>query len=63
MKTGDLVRNKATGDLAIVKKRGEGDLNIWMTLLPLEDSALGTDIVYLVKYFEVVSEANDDKRG
>ncbi len=61
MKSGDLVRNKATGDLAIVAKRGEGDLSIWMTLLPLEDSALGREIVYLVEYFEVVSEVEHDK--
>ena len=50
MKSGDLVRNKATGDLAIVAKRGEGD------------SALGREIVYLVEYFEVVSEVNHDKK-
>jgi hypothetical protein len=62
MKSGDLVRNKATGDLAIVAKRGEGDLGIWMTLLPLEDSALGREIVYLVEYFEVVSEVDDENR-
>ena len=57
MKPGDLVRNKATGDLAIVAKRGDDELDIWMTLLPLEDSALGKEIVYLVEYFEVVSES------
>ena len=62
MKSGDLVRNKATGDLAIVAKRGEGDLDIWMTLLPLEDSALGREIVYLVEYFEVVSEVSHDNK-
>jgi hypothetical protein len=62
MKSGDLVRNKATGDLAIVAKRGEGDLGIWMTLLPLEDSTLGREIVYLVEYFEVVSEVDDENR-
>ena len=62
MKSGDLVRNKATGDLAIVAKRGEGDLDVWMTLLPLEGSALGREIVYLVEYFEIVSEASHDKR-
>ena len=62
MKSGDLVRNKATGDLAIVAKRGEGDLDIWMTLLPLGDSALGREIVYLVENFEVVSEVNHDKK-
>ena len=29
MKAGDLVRNRTTGDLAIVAKRGRGDLGIW----------------------------------
>ena len=48
--------------MTIVAKRGEGDLDIWMTLLPLEDSALGREIVYLVEYFEVVSEVNHDKK-
>ena len=61
MKSGDLVRNKATGDLAIVAKRGDGELGIWMTLIPLDNSALGRDIVYLVEYFDVVSEVSDDK--
>ena len=56
MKTGDLVRNKATGDLAIVAKRGEGDLDIWMTLIPMRNSTLGREIVYLAEYFEVISE-------
>ena len=62
MKSGDLVRNKATGDLAIVAKRGDGELGIWMTLIPLDNSALGRDIVYLVEYFDVVSEVNHDKK-
>jgi hypothetical protein len=62
MKPGDLVRNKATGDLAIVAKRGEDELDIWMTLVPLEDSALGKEIVYLVEYFEVVSEVDNENR-
>ena len=61
MKSGDLVRNKATGDLAIVAKRGDGELGIWMTVIPLHNSALGRDIVYLVEYFDVVSEVSDDK--
>lgn len=61
MKTGDLVRNKATGDLAIVAKRGEGDLDIWMTLIPMRNSALGREIVYLAEYFEVISEIEVDK--
>jgi len=57
VKVGDLVRNKATGELAIVKKRGEGDLAIWMTLLPIDRSVADDDIVYLAEYFELVSEA------
>ena len=61
MKAGDLVRNKATGDLAIVAKRGEGDLDIWMTLIPMRNSALDRQIVYLAEYFEVISEIEIDK--
>ena len=60
MKAGDLVRNRTTGDLAIVAKRGHGDLGIWMTLLPLKESSIGKNIVYLVEYFELVSEAPND---
>ena len=56
-----MVRNKATGDLAIVAKRGEGDLDIWMTLIPMRSSALGREIVYLAEYFEVISEIEIDK--
>tara|TARA_R110002020_G_scaffold353979_1_gene566784 strand:- start:412 stop:618 length:207 start_codon:yes stop_codon:yes gene_type:complete len=62
MKSGDLVRNKATGDLAIVASRGPGALGMWMTLIPLKNSALGREIVYLVEYFEVVSEVDDENR-
>ena len=56
MKAGDLVRNKATGDLAIVARRGEGDLDLWVSLIPMKNSALGQDIIYLAEYFEVISE-------
>ena len=64
MKVGDLVRNKATGELAIVKQRGEGDLAIWMTLISIDGNVPGEDIVYLAEYFELVSEAKtDDERG
>jgi hypothetical protein len=60
MKAGDLVRNKATGALAIVASRGNGDLDIWVTLIPMRNSPLGRDIVYLTEYFEVISETEID---
>ena len=56
MKPGDLVRNKATGELAIVAGRGKGGLNIWVTLIPVKNSFLSKEIIYLVEYFELVSE-------
>ena len=61
MKAGDLVRNKATGDLAIVAKRGEGNLSIWMTLIPIKNSTFQREIIYLAEYFEVISETEIDK--
>ena len=62
MKAGDLVRNKATGELAIVRQRGEGDLAIWMTLIPFNSESIDRDVIYLAEYFELVSEAraNDE---
>lgn len=55
-----MVRNKATGALAIVASRGNGDLDIWVTLIPMKNSPLGRDIVYLTEYFEVISETEVD---
>ena len=63
MKVGDLVRNKASGELAIVTGRGEGELQIWMTLIPFKNGALAKDVVYLAEYFELVSEAHVEKSG
>ena len=63
MKAGDLVRNKATGDLAIVKNRGKGDLAIWMTLVPSGPNMIEEEVVYLAEYFELVSEAKADDEG
>jgi|TARA_R100000455_G_C6179293_1_gene57761 hypothetical protein len=57
VKAGDLVRNKATGELAIVKSRGDGDLAIWMTLIPSKPNMIEEEVVYLAEYFELVSEA------
>ena len=59
MKAGDLVKNKATGELAIVRHRGEGDLAIWMTLIPFKGNLIDRDIVYLAEYFELVSPAKE----
>jgi hypothetical protein len=63
VKAGDLVRNKATGELAIVKQRGEGDLAIWMTLIPFRSQLIDKEIIYLAEYFELVSEAKTDDEG
>ena len=60
MKVGDLVRHKETGELAIVTARGEGQLEIWMTLIPFRGSVLGRDIVYLVEDFDVVSPVKEE---
>ena len=59
LKTGDLVRNKATGTLYIVTGVGDGELSVWITLTEVgESSGHGNnDIVYLSQYFELVSEA------
>ena len=59
MKVGDLVRHKQTGELAVVTSLGDGELEIWMTLIPMKDSVLGKDLVYLVEYFEVVSSSKE----
>ena len=63
MKVGDLVRNKATGELAIVTGRGKGELQIWMTLIPFKNGVLAKDIVYLAEYFELVSEAQAEENN
>tara|TARA_A100001515_G_scaffold107243_1_gene88037 strand:+ start:2166 stop:2345 length:180 start_codon:yes stop_codon:yes gene_type:complete len=57
MQVGDLVKNKATGDLAIVTGIGGSELKMWITLSPVRGSKLGKDIVYHAEYFEVISEA------
>tara|TARA_Y100001972_G_C7572001_1_gene287063 strand:- start:670 stop:849 length:180 start_codon:yes stop_codon:yes gene_type:complete len=57
MRVGDLVRNKATGDLAIVTGTGGNETTMWLTLIPTRGSKLGKDIVYHSEYFEVISEA------
>jgi len=59
VKVGDLVRHKQTGELAVVTSLGDGELEIWMTLIPMKDSVLGKDLVYLVEYFEVVSSSKE----
>jgi hypothetical protein len=56
MQVGDLVRNKATGDLAIVTGVGGDEAKMWVTLNPTRGSKLGKDIVYHAEYFEVISE-------
>jgi len=57
MQVGDLVRNIATGDLAIVTGAGGVEDKMWLTLIPTRGSKLGKDIVYHAEYFEIVSEA------
>jgi len=55
-----LVRHKATGELAIVRQRGKGDLAIWMTLVPFRSQMIDKEIIYLAEYFELVSEAKEN---
>ena len=57
MQVGDLVRNIATGDLAVVTGVGGVEDKMWLTLMPTRGSKLGKDIVYHAEYFEIVSEA------
>jgi len=57
MQVGDLVRNIATGDLAVVTGVGGVEDKTWLTLMPTRGSKLGKDIVYHAEYFEIVSEA------
>tara|TARA_R100001510_G_scaffold56363_1_gene61770 strand:- start:2417 stop:2596 length:180 start_codon:yes stop_codon:yes gene_type:complete len=56
MQVGDLVRNKATGDLAIVTGVGGNEAKMWLTLSPTRGGKLGKDIVYHAEYFEVINE-------
>ena len=56
MQIGDLVRNKSTGELAIVTGVGEHEAKKWLTLLTFGNSKLGEDIVYHAEFFEIVSE-------
>ncbi len=56
MQVGDLVRNKTTGDLAIVTGVGGSDIKMWLSLSPIRGSKFVKDIVYHAEYFEVVSK-------
>ena len=62
MQVGDLVKNKATGDLAIVTGIGGNETKMWVTLSPTRGSKLGPGIVYHAEYFEVISEARNETR-
>ena len=57
MKLGDLVKNKASGKLYVVNGVGDGDMNIWVTLIPVGEPRPEEEAVYLSQYFELVSEA------
>jgi len=57
LEVGDLVRNIATGDLAVVTGVGGIEGKMWLSLSPTRGSKLGKDIVYHAEYFEVISEA------
>ena len=61
MQVGDLVRNKSTGDLAIVTGVGDVEDKMWLTLMPTRGSKLGKDIVYHAEYFEVISQLVDEE--
>ena len=57
MQIGDLVKNKATGELGIVTGVGEEDTKRWVTLAPVKTTgAMGEDIVYHAEYFDIISE-------
>ena len=62
MQVGDLVRNRATGDLAIVTGIGGAETKMWVTLSPTRGSKLGPGMVYHAEYFDVISEVNYDKK-
>tara|TARA_R100000406_G_scaffold3956_1_gene2879 strand:+ start:580 stop:771 length:192 start_codon:yes stop_codon:yes gene_type:complete len=55
MQVGDLVRNKSTGDIALVTGIGGNETKMWVTLSPIRGSNLGGNIVYHAEYFEVIS--------
>ena len=57
-----MVKNKTTGDLAIVTGVGGDELKMWVTLSPTRGSKLGKDIVYHAEFFEVISEAQNETR-
>jgi hypothetical protein len=63
MQIGDLVRNKATGDIALVTGIGGDEAKMWVTLSPMRGSKLGKDIVYHAEYFEVISEVKGEFQG
>jgi hypothetical protein len=62
MQVGDLVRNKSTGDLAVVTGVGSVEGKMWLTLSPTRGSKLGKDIVYHAEFFEIISEARNETR-
>jgi hypothetical protein len=59
MQVGDLVKNKATGDIALVTGTGGDESKMWITLSPIRGSKLGGEIVYHAEYFEVISEVKE----
>ena len=61
MQVGDLVKNRATGDLAVVTGVGGVEGKMWLTLSPTRGSKLGKDIVYHAEYFEVISSATSEE--
>lgn len=62
MKVGDLIKNKATGELAIVTGVGKDELRNWITIAKVgHRNKKETEIVYFAKYFNVVSPRRDCK--
>ena len=59
MQVGDLVKNKATGDIALVTGTGGDETKMRITLSPIRGSKLGSEIVYHAEYFEVISDAKE----
>ena len=61
MQVGDLIRNKATGEIGIITGVGEEDAKKWLTVEPVKKkSTLGSSIVYHAEYFEIISEHRGD---
>jgi hypothetical protein len=60
MRIGDLVRNRATGDIALVTGVGGQDPTLWLTLKPIRGINYNSGTVYHAEFFEVISQVQED---